>query len=200
MILDLETVITAADPKFQAHQLEPILIPSFRRKPRITISLATRFAMFAAASSRILASGARRALTSSRSFHASGQRLNDAAPLPARKPMGAFRGGLFGFLFGSVLAGGAVYSYVLQEYKASNELLTEDIYVRLSNLSALGELGISPCSTTLSSLLNHLRYNSRGRMKRIIANKTINQTLQASVTRLTNHVKILEEKIQQKRK
>lgn len=98
------------------------------------------------------------------------------------------------------MAGGAVYSYVLQEYKASNELLTEDIYVRLSNLSALGELGISPCSTTLSSLLNHLRYNSRGRMKRIIANKTINQTLQASVTRLTNHVKILEEKIQQKRK
>lgn len=39
---------------------------------------------------------------------------------------------LFGFLFGSVLAGGAVYSYVLQEYKASNELLTEDIYVRLT--------------------------------------------------------------------
>ncbi|EHK45202.1 uncharacterized protein TrAtP1_003443 [Trichoderma atroviride] len=109
--------------------------------------------MFAASSSRILASGARRAITSSRSFHASAQRLNDAAPLPARKPMGAFRGGLFGFLFGSVLAGGSVYSYVLQEYKASNELLTEDIY-----------------------------------------------TLQASVTRLTNHVKILEEKIQQKRK
>ncbi|KAL7801378.1 hypothetical protein V8C43DRAFT_270848 [Trichoderma afarasin] len=108
--------------------------------------------MLTPASSRILASGARRAL-SSRSFHASARRLNESAPLPARKPMGAFRGGLFGFLFGSVLAGGAVYSYVLQEYKASNELLTEDIY-----------------------------------------------TLQASVTRLTNHVKILEEKIQQKRK
>lgn len=67
--------------------------------------------------------------------------------------MGAFRGGLFGFLFGCVLSGGAVYSYILQEYKSSNDLLTEDIY-----------------------------------------------TLQTSVTRLTNHVKILEEKIQQKRK
>ncbi|KAK3397634.1 hypothetical protein B0T20DRAFT_225250 [Sordaria brevicollis] len=48
--------------------------------------------------------------------------------LPARKPVGAFRGGLFGFFFGSTLAGGAVYYYALQEYKASNELLTEDIY------------------------------------------------------------------------
>jgi len=37
---------------------------------------------------------------------------------------------LFGFLLGSTLAGGSVYTYVLQEYKASNELLTEDIYVR----------------------------------------------------------------------
>ncbi|EHK26346.1 uncharacterized protein TRIVIDRAFT_35262 [Trichoderma virens Gv29-8] len=108
--------------------------------------------MLTPASSRILASGTRRAL-SSRSFHASARRMDDSAPLPARKPMGTFRGGLFGFLFGSVLGGGSVYSYVLQEYKASNELLTEDIY-----------------------------------------------TLQASVTRLTNHVKVLEEKIQQKRK
>nr|WNZ75820.1 hypothetical protein [Trichoderma harzianum] len=44
--------------------------------------------MLTPASSRILA----RAL-SSRSFHASARRLNDSAPLPARKPMGAFRGG-----------------------------------------------------------------------------------------------------------
>lgn len=41
---------------------------------------------------------------------------------------------LFGFLFGCVLSGGAVYSYVLGEYKASNDLLTEDIYVRLPEL------------------------------------------------------------------
>ncbi|TDZ74421.1 hypothetical protein CTRI78_v000818 [Colletotrichum trifolii] len=51
-----------------------------------------------------------------------------AAPLPARKPVGAFRGGLFGFFLGSTLAGAGVYSYLLQEYKTSNELLTEDIY------------------------------------------------------------------------
>ncbi len=38
---------------------------------------------------------------------------------------------LFGFFLGSSLAGGAVYYYALQDYKASNQLLTEDIYVRL---------------------------------------------------------------------
>lgn len=36
---------------------------------------------------------------------------------------------LFGFLAGSVLAGSALYYYVIDEYKVSNELLTEDIYV-----------------------------------------------------------------------
>ncbi|KAJ6445651.1 SacI domain-containingand endonuclease/exonuclease/phosphatase family protein [Purpureocillium lavendulum] len=99
--------------------------------------------------SRILATGTGRALAA-RPFSTSARRMADAAaPLPARKPMGAFRGGLFGFLFGCVLSGGAVYSYVLNEYKTSNELLTEDIY-----------------------------------------------TLQASVTRLTNYVKNLEERTQ----
>lgn len=38
---------------------------------------------------------------------------------------------LFGFFFGSTLAGAGVYYYAVQEYKASNELLTEDIYVRV---------------------------------------------------------------------
>merc|ERR1712093_966681 len=51
-----------------------------------------------------------------------------AAPLPVRKPVGAFRGGLFGFLLGSTLAGAGVYYYVLDEYKVSNGLLSEDIY------------------------------------------------------------------------
>lgn len=36
---------------------------------------------------------------------------------------------LLGFLSGSVLAAGGMYFYVLQEYRVSNELLTEDIYV-----------------------------------------------------------------------
>ncbi|KAK4145479.1 uncharacterized protein C8A04DRAFT_35751 [Dichotomopilus funicola] len=51
-----------------------------------------------------------------------------ASPLPARRPVGALRGGLFGFFLGSSLAAGAVYYYAVQEYKTSNELLTEDIY------------------------------------------------------------------------
>jgi hypothetical protein len=38
---------------------------------------------------------------------------------------------LFGFLLGSTLAGAGVYYYILEEYRVSNELLTEDIYVRL---------------------------------------------------------------------
>ncbi|KAM4059443.1 hypothetical protein HRG_011503 [Hirsutella rhossiliensis] len=105
------------------------------------------------------AAGSRTLLAAPRPFHTSmPRRMPDAAaaaaaaPLPRRKPMGAFRGGLFGFLFGCVLSGGAVYSYLLQEYKASNDLLTEDIY-----------------------------------------------TLQASVTRLANYVKTLEDKTQGKK-
>ncbi|KAH9909025.1 hypothetical protein F4778DRAFT_208973 [Xylariomycetidae sp. FL2044] len=93
--------------------------------------------------SRVLSAGARSSVyaTSSmpmraatRSFHATARTMDAAAtaaaPIPSRKPVGAFRGGLFGFLLGSTLAGGSVYGYVLREYKASNELLTEDIYVR----------------------------------------------------------------------
>jgi len=117
------------------------------------------------------------ALRTTRSFQSSSRRLADVAPLPVRKPVGAFRGGsvpvhlrypsfqsnvysvsssssfamqlsnpypeashqeltilsnrLFGFLLGSTLAGAGVYYYILEEYKVSNELLTEDIYVRL---------------------------------------------------------------------
>ncbi|KAJ4224070.1 hypothetical protein FSOLCH5_000599 [Fusarium solani] len=79
--------------------------------------------------SRVLLSSSSRALAA-RSFHTSARRMADAAPLPARKPMGAFRGGLFGFLLGSFLSGSAAYSYLLKEYKTANDLLTEDIYVR----------------------------------------------------------------------
>ncbi|ORY65962.1 uncharacterized protein BCR38DRAFT_339974 [Pseudomassariella vexata] len=87
-------------------------------------------------SARIASTGARGLLataapmrsTAARSFTTSSRRLAEVTALPTRKPVGAFRGGLFGFLLGSTLAGGSVYGYVLQEYKASNELLTEDIY------------------------------------------------------------------------
>lgn len=37
---------------------------------------------------------------------------------------------IVGFLAGGGVAGTLVYKYILDEYKVSNELLTEDIYVR----------------------------------------------------------------------
>ncbi|KAF3344981.1 hypothetical protein VdG2_07167 [Verticillium dahliae VDG2] len=88
-------------------------------------------------SSRILAASARAvpravpAVRAARTFQTSAT-LRDAVatPLPARKPVGAFRGGLLGFFAGSSLAGAGVYSYLVKEYKLSNELLTEDIYRR----------------------------------------------------------------------
>lgn len=43
---------------------------------------------------------------------------------------------IFGFLLGSTLSGAAVYYYILEEYRVSNELLTEDIYVRLVVLAS----------------------------------------------------------------
>ncbi|RMD41642.1 hypothetical protein DV735_g3488, partial [Chaetothyriales sp. CBS 134920] len=47
---------------------------------------------------------------------------------PVKKPVGAFRAGLFGFLLGTAVAGGSVYYYILEEYKVSNEVLSEDIF------------------------------------------------------------------------
>lgn len=38
---------------------------------------------------------------------------------------------LFGFLLGATTAAGGMYYYVIDEYRISNELLTEDIYVRV---------------------------------------------------------------------
>lgn len=48
-------------------------------------------------------------------------------PLSSNKPVGAFRGGFFGFLLGSFVTSATVYYYVLEDYKISNELLTDDI-------------------------------------------------------------------------
>ncbi|CAG7940123.1 unnamed protein product [Penicillium salamii] len=68
-----------------------------------------------------------------RSFSSSRARLN-VAPLPSSKPVGAFRGGVFGFLAGSVAASASVYYYVLAEYKIANEMLSDDISVCLQLL------------------------------------------------------------------
>ncbi|KAK3702821.1 hypothetical protein LTR37_014805 [Vermiconidia calcicola] len=62
-----------------------------------------------------------------RSFQTSRRSMQDGVTTQ-KKPVGAFRGTLFGFLLGSVLAGTGLYYYVIDEYKVSNELLTEDIY------------------------------------------------------------------------
>lgn len=90
-----------------------------------------------------------------RSFSTSRARYQ-TAPLPSRKPVGAFRGGyvplipflhscsatfcrfklhywccdsVFGFLAGSVAAGASVYYYILGEYRVANEMLSGDISV-----------------------------------------------------------------------
>jgi hypothetical protein len=46
---------------------------------------------------------------------------------------------IFGFLLGSTLAGAGTYYYILEEYKVSNELLTEDIYVSRDSVDELYE-------------------------------------------------------------
>ncbi|EDP54153.1 hypothetical protein AFUB_022050 [Aspergillus fumigatus A1163] len=53
---------------------------------------------------------------------------NTGTALPARKPVGAFRGGLFGFLAGTAVASASVYYYILGEYRVANQMLNEDIH------------------------------------------------------------------------
>jgi hypothetical protein len=80
----------------------------------------------------LLRSGAPRlASVSACGFSTSQSLRNAGTPLPARKPVGAFRGGLFGFLAGTTVAGAAVYYYILGEYRVANQMLNEDIHVCL---------------------------------------------------------------------
>jgi hypothetical protein len=46
---------------------------------------------------------------------------------------------LFGFLTGATASGAGMYYYVIDEYRVSNQLLTEDIYVRLPPLCVAQE-------------------------------------------------------------
>ncbi|OAQ97417.1 hypothetical protein LLEC1_07422 [Akanthomyces lecanii] len=89
--------------------------------------------MYATASRVVIG---RAALAGRASFHSTARRMADA-PLVAKKPMGAFRGGLFGFLLGCTVAGSSVYTYLVQEYKTSNDLLTEDIYTLQASVTRL---------------------------------------------------------------
>jgi hypothetical protein len=78
-----------------------------------------------------------------------------------------FTNSLFGFLLGSTLAGASVYYYILEEYKVSNELLTEDIYVRLplshEYLSTYTNTKIHRLYKQLSSASTHTSPSSRTR-------------------------------------
>jgi hypothetical protein len=75
-----------------------------------------------------------------------------------------------------------MYYYVIDEYRVSNELLTEDIYVRH---------GIAPCCTTCGP--------TEGWMDRLYKANTM-QALQSAVQRIEMYVKTVEEKVDSKRK
>jgi hypothetical protein len=46
---------------------------------------------------------------------------------------------LFGFLLGATTSGAGMYYYVIDEYRVSNQLLTEDIYVRQPHIQLLAQ-------------------------------------------------------------
>lgn len=88
---------------------------------------------------------------------------------------------LFGFFFGSTLTGAGIYYYVLDEYKLSNELLTEDIYV--------STLHLQPSITASTGVEAVAEHTVRGR-----ANFTP-QSMQSAVQRVHEYVQTLEEKV-----
>ena len=49
---------------------------------------------------------------------------------------------MFGFLLGAVVAGTGTFYYVMEEYRVSNELLTEDIYVSDPDVSLYERVAI----------------------------------------------------------
>ncbi|KAJ9647309.1 hypothetical protein H2199_002296 [Coniosporium tulheliwenetii] len=94
------------------HRIDGSSTMAFRLLPRATPALVSR-----------------NAATPLRSFQTTARLMETpSGALPVRKPVGAFRGGLFGFLLGTTTAGAGMYYYVLDEYRVSNELLTQDIY------------------------------------------------------------------------
>jgi len=69
----------------------------------------------------------RRTLATTRTLRQSTPSGPSTAPPARKKPIGAFRGGIFGFLLGSIVTGAASYLYIYEEYKVANDLLAEDI-------------------------------------------------------------------------
>ena len=76
------------------------------------------------------------------------------------------------------MSGGALYYYVIDEYRVSNELLTEDIYVSTPKRP------------------NHSRTSLYHTKMYTETNRYINQqALQSAVSRIEGYVKSLEEKV-----
>ena len=86
---------------------------------------------------------------------------------------------MFGFLLGATTAGAGMYYYVIDEYRVSNELLTEDIYVRLPN---------------------NLVFTQSQSVKAPHRILTCIQALQSAVQRIESYVKTLEEKVDVRKK
>ncbi|KAI4206544.1 MAG: hypothetical protein LQ346_001034 [Caloplaca aetnensis] len=104
----------------------PITAPLKELSTYLYITMASRVLPTAL---RAFARPAPQPMRLARTFRTSSQQLETpSAAIPLRKPVGAFRGGMFGFLLGTTLAGAGTYYYILDEYRVSNELLTEDIY------------------------------------------------------------------------
>lgn len=81
-----------------------------------------------------------------------------------------------------------MYYYILEEYKVSNELLTEDIYVRYAPISPV------PTMTTNNKYLGVLTYRADGWWPSIAP--APKQALQAAVQRIEAYVHTLEDKLE----
>ena len=92
---------------------------------------------------------------------------------------------LFGFLTGTVVAGSAVYYYILGEYRVSNEMLTEDIFV---------------CFLYLPILYHCYGIISLGYDEKANELPSSEQALQAATQKLQTYIQELENKVDQLQK
>jgi hypothetical protein len=83
---------------------------------------------------------------------------------------------IFGFLLGSTLSGAGLYYYVVDEYRVSNELLSEDVYV---------------------SSRNTFQISTAHRISSLHDGST--QALQSAVQRLEGYVKGLEQDVKSRK-
>ncbi|KAI5288034.1 hypothetical protein KEM52_001335 [Ascosphaera acerosa] len=65
---------------------------------------------------------------------------------PVRKPIGGLRGGIFGFLAGSLMTGSFLYFYTFDDVRKANHRLAHDILVR----SARDSKRLAPATQSLN--------------------------------------------------